>query len=126
MIFDHRNRKSDRLPSTSENKPHYLTFYLLILSFQLLVYLSRIVNVCYSCHRVCSTAARTHVLLQEFQSQEMEDSASKELNIFCTQMESRSFEFSAAGFFVVDLKLLHSILGSLFTYLVILIQFQTP
>jgi hypothetical protein len=49
----------------------------------------------------------------------------EQLKLFCQQISNDRIEFTAAGFFVIDLSLLCTFLTSVATYIVVLIQFKS-
>ena len=49
---------------------------------------------------------------------------STELQLFSIQLLSNKVEFSAAGFFPVNLSLVYSMVGAATTYIIILLQFK--
>ncbi|XP_063239032.1 uncharacterized protein LOC134540303 [Bacillus rossius redtenbacheri] len=56
----------------------------------------------------------------------MSDDASKELTLFSDVIRMRRLEFSAGGFFTIDMPELFSMFSATVTYLIVLIQFSSP
>lgn len=83
----------------------------------------RVLAVSASCFAACDEARRTgsvvHKLLLR---QRLKGDTSAELQLFWSQLMSNKVEFTAAGFFTVNLSLVYSMVGAATTYIIILIQ----
>ncbi|KAK6643893.1 hypothetical protein RUM43_000158 [Polyplax serrata] len=66
------------------------------------------------------TANYLHELFIESDDVELKE----EIEIFSLQLLHRKVEFNACGFFKLDFSLLHSMVGAVTTYIIILMQFQ--
>ncbi|XP_058795443.1 gustatory receptor for sugar taste 43a-like [Phymastichus coffea] len=99
---------------------------LLILQFcWMLFHLCRILLFVQPCHMVISKAKETGALVNRALIVDWSPEVQKQLKIFAIQLLQRPIEFSVCGLFYLNRSLITSIAGSVTTYLVILVQFQT-
>ncbi|CAB3368056.1 Hypothetical predicted protein [Cloeon dipterum] len=80
------------------------------------------------CHRfqvAASQAADALDHLQRLSVEKVGQKAAEEIQIFSMQVQSCPVGFTALGFFSLDIALISSIVGTVMTYLVILIQFES-
>ncbi|XP_031777853.1 gustatory receptor 3 isoform X1 [Nasonia vitripennis] len=76
------------------------------------------------CYMVSVKARMTGALVSQALATKWNPEATKQLEIFSIQLLQRPIEFTACGLFYLDRGLVTSIVGSVTTYLVILVQFQ--
>ncbi|KAJ9599873.1 hypothetical protein L9F63_009820 [Diploptera punctata] len=94
--------------------PLWVSFYFFIILF-----------VTGLCNLTSNEAKRTGILLQRLQLiPELQTSTLNEVQHFLHQVSHRKIKFTAWDIFTIDLKLLGSIVGTITTLLVILIQFN--
>lgn len=76
-----------------------------------------------SCFAVSDEARRTGSVIHKLLlRQRLKGDISAELQLFWSQLMSNKVEFTAAGFFTVNLSLVYSMVGAATTYIIILIQ----
>ncbi|KAG8311461.1 gustatory receptor [Homalodisca vitripennis] len=74
---------------------------------------------------VSEVTRETAPLVRKLISQELDSELREELKSFLLQLDSKTVEFSASGFFQLNRKTLTSMTAAVTTYLVIMIQFGT-
>ena len=85
----------------------------------------RILSITVSCFAAGEEARRTGTVVHKLLlRQTLPRDTSTELQLFSTQLLSNKVEFSAGGFFPVNLSLAYSMLGAATTYIIILFQFK--
>jgi len=85
--------------------------------------LVRILSITASCFAAGEEARRTETVVHKLLlRQTLLRDTSTELQLFSTQLLSNKVEFSAGGFFPVNLSLVYSMVGAATTYIIILIQ----
>jgi gustatory receptor len=85
----------------------------------------RILSITASCFAAGEEARRTGTVVHKLLLRQslLRDTAT-ELQMFSIQLQSNKVEFSAGGFFPVNLSLAYSMVGAATTYIIILIQFM--
>jgi len=87
--------------------------------------LVRILSITASCSAAGEEARRTGTVVHKLLlRQSLLRDTSTELQLFSIQLLSNKVEFSAAGFFPVNLSLAYSMVGAATTYIIILLQFK--
>ena len=87
--------------------------------------LVRILSITSSCSAAGDEARRTGTVVHKLLlRQSLPRDTSTELQLFSIQLLSNKVEFSAAGFFPVNLSLAYSMVGAATTYIIILLQFM--
>jgi len=87
--------------------------------------LVRILSITASCSAAGEEARRTGTVVHKLLlRQSLPRDISTELQLFSIQLLSNKVEFSAAGFFPVNLSLAYSMVGAATTYIIILFQFN--
>jgi len=87
--------------------------------------LVRILSITSSCSAAGDEARRTGTVVHKLLlRQSLPRDTSTELQLFSIQLLSNKVEFSAAGFFPVNLSLAYSMVGAATTYIIILLQFK--
>jgi gustatory receptor len=87
--------------------------------------LVRIVSITASCFAAGEEARRTGTVVHRLLlRQTLQQDTSTELQLFSIQLLSNKVEFSAGGFFPVNLALVYSMVGAATTYIIILFQFK--
>ncbi|XP_026465012.1 putative gustatory receptor 28b [Ctenocephalides felis] len=76
-----------------------------------------------SCHRASKEAARTGVLLHRMRNRH-QSRVKEVIEMWSLQLLHQKLGYTAGGLFSIDMTLVYSIIGSMTTYLVILIQFN--
>jgi gustatory receptor len=85
--------------------------------------LVRILSITASCFAAGNEARRTGTVVHKLLlSQTLLRDTSTELRLFSAQLLSNKVEFSAGGFFPINLSLVYSMVGAATTYIIILIQ----
>ena len=85
----------------------------------------RILSITASCFAAGEEARRTGTVVHRLLlRQSLLRDTSTELQLFSTQLLSNKVEFSAGGFFPVNLSLAYSMVGAATTYIIILFQFK--
>jgi gustatory receptor len=85
--------------------------------------LLRILSITASCFAAGDEARRTGTVVHKLLlRQTLLRDTSTELQLFSTQLLSNKVEFSAGGFFPINLSLVYSMVGAATTYIIILIQ----
>jgi gustatory receptor len=106
----------------NEHTEKYVTISCIIWSIVLLVTVISVTVIC------DMAASKPKDIAHKLQAILLKDSVSSEaveqLKLFCQQMSSDRIAFTAAGLFDVDLSLLCTVLTSITTYIVVLIQFK--
>ena len=88
-------------------------------------HLVRILSITASCFAAGEEARRTGTVVHKLLlRQSLLRDTSTELQLFSTQLLSNKVEFSAGGFFPVNLSLAYSMVGAAATYIIILFQFK--
>jgi gustatory receptor len=78
-----------------------------------------------SCFSASDEARRTGTVVHKLLlRQRLKGDTSAELQLFSSQLMSNKVEFTAAGFFTVNLSLVYSMVGAATTYIIILLQFN--
>ncbi|XP_059490989.1 gustatory receptor 68a-like [Neocloeon triangulifer] len=96
------------------------------LALGVLAAFARVYALCHRFQRVASEAATALDHLQRLSVEKFFDHrVSEEVHIFSMQVQSCPVQFTALGFFPLDIALISSIVGTVMTYLVILIQFES-
>lgn len=92
----------------------------------LLIFLGKIISLTVMCGRAASITKDISHRVQTFLVQShLESEAVDQLVLFSQQLSTDGIVFTAAGFFVIDLSLLCTVLTSAVTYVIILIQFKS-
>ena len=87
--------------------------------------LVRILSITASCFAAGEEARRTGTVVHKLLlRQTLLRDTSTELQLFSVQLLNNKVEFSAGGFFPVNLSLVYSMVGAATTYIIILIQFK--
>jgi gustatory receptor len=85
----------------------------------------RILSITASCFAASEEARRTGTVVHKLLlPQTLQQDTSTELQLFSVQLLSNKVEFSAGGFFPVNLSLAYSMVGAATTYIIILFQFK--
>ncbi|KAL0107950.1 hypothetical protein PUN28_014895 [Cardiocondyla obscurior] len=74
--------------------------------------------------KILKEIGKTGSMLHNLLSYAIGKETKSELKQFSLQLLHRKIQFTANGYFVLDNSFLHSLIGTVVTYLVILIQFQ--
>ena len=91
----------------------------------LIVTVFRILSITASCFAAGEEARRTESVVHRLLlRQSLLRDTSKELKLFSKQLQGNKVEFSAGGFFPVNLSLAYSMVGAATTYIIILFQFK--
>ncbi|KAJ9598345.1 hypothetical protein L9F63_010961 [Diploptera punctata] len=91
--------------------------------FWTLLYLAKASAIAISCHSASEEASKSISVVQKvLLEQPLIPSVSSELHLYLTQLCNNHVDFTACGFFSVNLSLLHAIVGATATYIIILIQ----
>ena len=91
----------------------------------LIVIVFRILSITASCFAAGEEARRTESVVHKLLlRQTLLRDTSKELKLFSKQLQGNKVEFSAGGFFPVNLSLAYSMVGAATTYIIILFQFK--
>ncbi|XP_048506412.1 putative gustatory receptor 28a isoform X2 [Athalia rosae] len=111
------------------NQPHdealaFLSHPLNNLSWAI-YYVARFVAVVVMASKTTTTGKNAIIHILNIRRGNMEFATKEELVLFYDHVTSRKVEFSAAGFFNLDIALISSIVAAGSTYLVIMVQFQT-
>ena len=86
---------------------------------------ARILSITASCSAAVEEARRTGTVVHKLLlRQSLLRDTSTELQLFSLQLLNNKVEFSAGGFFPVNLSLAYSMVGAATTYIIILIQFK--
>ena len=111
------------MKSTTQAKdPLYMPKFLDFL-FWTILYLAKAGTIAISCHSASEEASRSISVVQKvLLEQSLAPSVSTELHLYLTQLCNNHVDFTACGFFSVNLSLLHAIIGATATYIIILIQ----
>ncbi|XP_024939267.1 gustatory receptor for sugar taste 43a isoform X2 [Cephus cinctus] len=88
------------------------------------LHIGRMFIIVQPCYEASTKAKTTAVIVSQLLSWNLDSDIRKQLEIFSLQLLHRPIDFSACGLFSLDRSLVTSIVGSVTTYLVILIQFQ--
>ncbi|PNF33545.1 hypothetical protein B7P43_G17409 [Cryptotermes secundus] len=92
----------------------------------MLIFLGTMISLTVLCGRAASVTRDISHRVQTFLVQSHLDSeAVEQLLLFSQQISTDGIAFTAAGFFVIDLSLLCTVLTSAVTYVIILIQFKS-
>jgi gustatory receptor len=87
--------------------------------------LVRVLSITASCFAASEEARRTGTVVQKLLlRQTLKGDTSAELQLFSMQLLSNKVEFTAGGFFSVNLSLVYSMVGVATTYIIILLQFK--
>ncbi|KAH0946956.1 Gr16 [Eciton burchellii] len=78
------------------------------------------------CTTVSNEAYKTGEIVQSFDGSSLDDDLRKEIHQFTQQIVLNSLKFTAAGFFTIDNSLTGKFFATVTTYVVILIQMNTP
>jgi gustatory receptor len=84
----------------------------------------RILSITASCFVAGEEARRTGTVVHKLLLQSLLRDPSTELQLFSIQLQSNKVEFSAGGFFPVNLSLVYGMVGAATTYILILFQFK--
>jgi hypothetical protein len=87
-----------------------------------LLTLIRIISITLSCHKACEECQRCMDIVQELLLRSDRKDTVSQLKLFSSQLENNRIEFTACGFFAVNLSLLTAITGVTVTYVILLIQ----
>jgi hypothetical protein len=82
----------------------------------------RIILVTLSCHKTCEEYKNCIDIIQELLLRSDQKDIIQQLKLFSSQLENNRIEFTANGFFVVNLSLLTTLTGVTVTYIILLIQ----
>ncbi|XP_033611644.1 gustatory receptor for sugar taste 43a-like [Cryptotermes secundus] len=87
--------------------------------------LARILRVCYRCEQARCQIEKSKDLLLKLSDTAMAHDAKQEAKVFILQLACKRTQFSACGFFCLNLALIRPVMGAITTYVALLIQFQT-
>jgi hypothetical protein len=83
----------------------------------------KMIGITLSCHLASNEANNTaNVLQKKLLTEELRPGTEREINSFLHQVTNNKLYFSACGFFYINLSTLCAMIGSVATYLVILLQ----
>ncbi|XP_034256155.1 gustatory receptor for sugar taste 43a-like [Thrips palmi] len=101
--------------------------YVAMQAFWLAAHLSRLLLLVWSCSKAKQEANRTGALIGMFMNNIPANSAlRRQLEMFTMQLMHHRVTFSACGLFELELPLVVNVLGSVTTYLVVLLQLKGP
>jgi gustatory receptor len=87
--------------------------------------LVRMISITASCFKASEEARGTSTVVHKLLlRQTLKRDTSAELQLFSMQLLSNKVEFTAGGFFSVNLSLVHSMVGVATTYIIILLQLK--
>ncbi|KAJ9583550.1 hypothetical protein L9F63_022113, partial [Diploptera punctata] len=110
--------------SRSLSNKYFLGTFDIQFVFTIIYSISNIILTIWFTTAVASEANRTGVLVHKLLNKVNDSRVKEELELFSMQLLHQKVQFTACGFFPLDFTLLHSIIGAVTTYLIILIQFQ--
>ncbi|XP_025602545.2 putative gustatory receptor 28b isoform X1 [Athalia rosae] len=91
------------------------------------IYASKIVTTNFVCGKVVREVTKTgHIIYELLAMPSLDKVIQVEVQEFSLQMIQNPVSFDVGGFFVLDISSIHGIIGSVTTYLVILIQMSAP
>ncbi|XP_046751502.1 uncharacterized protein LOC124414573 [Diprion similis] len=106
-----------------QNSTRYQTFEITTSTLWVVVFASHIWMICHLCWSTSNETQRTGEILCEFSTAKMNDAElSNEVEKFAVQTSQNPVKFNACGFFYMDYTFVQNVIGSITTYLVILIQ----
>ncbi|XP_046490074.1 gustatory receptor for sugar taste 43a-like [Neodiprion pinetum] len=108
---------------TWHNSTRCKTFEITASTVWVAVFTSHIWMICHLCCSTSNEAQRTREILCEFSTANINDAELQtEVDKFAVQTSQNPVKFDACGFFYMDYTFVQSVIGSITTYLVILIQ----
>ncbi|XP_026828038.1 gustatory and pheromone receptor 32a-like isoform X2 [Ooceraea biroi] len=90
------------------------------------IYSSKIIIVNDICTRVSEEAYKTGEIVQSFEGSGLDNDMREEIHQFTQQIVLQSLNFTAAGFFTINNSFTGKFFATVTTYVVILIQMDTP
>ncbi|KAJ8893979.1 hypothetical protein PR048_006580 [Dryococelus australis] len=91
------------------------------------IHISQTVVIICACSSTVRAARNIACIVQELLlKQGIDDEARVELKEFADQIDNTELEFTAAGFFILDLPLIPFMAGSIISYILVLLQLRPP
>ncbi|KDR13685.1 hypothetical protein L798_12331 [Zootermopsis nevadensis] len=82
----------------------------------------RMISIPFACHKTCEEYQKCIDIIQELLLRSDQKDITSNLKLFSSQLENNRIEFTAYGFFVVNLSLLTTLMGVTVTYVILFIQ----
>ncbi|XP_020709176.2 putative gustatory receptor 28b isoform X2 [Athalia rosae] len=109
----------------SQSSLRNVTYFDAISPIWLAIYIFKIWRINSSCGRVSREALKTGQVIYEILTLTLDNDLQMEIRKFSLQMLQNPTRFDACGLFTLDFSLIQGMVGSITTYLVILIQMST-